>query len=40
VIALRVPGKVTYDPVKMKVTSHPEANKWLKPSVRKGWQLS
>jgi predicted dehydrogenase len=40
VIALRVEGKVSYDPVKMRITSHPDANKWLKPYVRKGWSLS
>jgi predicted dehydrogenase len=40
VIALRVEGKVEYDPVRMRITSHPEANAWLKPSVRKGWSLT
>jgi hypothetical protein len=40
VIALRVEGKVEYDTAKMKITSHPEANKYLKPALRKGWSLT
>jgi hypothetical protein len=39
VIALRVEGKLEYDPVKMRITSHPEANRFLAPTVRKGWSI-
>jgi hypothetical protein len=37
VIALRVEGKLEYDPVKMRFTNNNEANKYLKPYIRKGW---
>jgi predicted dehydrogenase len=37
VIALRVEGKLEYDPAKMRFTNNEEANKYLKPTVRKGW---
>jgi len=40
VIALRVEGKIEYDPVKMKITNNADANKYLKPIHRKGWQFS
>jgi Oxidoreductase family, NAD-binding Rossmann fold len=40
VIALRVEGKVEYDPVKMKITNNAEANKYLRPTFRKGWTLT
>jgi predicted dehydrogenase len=40
VIALRVEGKVEYDPVKMKITNNAEANKYLRPTFRKGWSLT
>jgi predicted dehydrogenase len=39
VIALRVEGKIEYDPVKMRITNNAEANKYLKPTFRKGWSL-
>lgn len=39
VIALRYDGKVEYDPEKMRITSHPDANKLLRPAVRKGWEF-
>lgn len=38
VIALRCPGKLEWDPVKMKVTNNAEANKYLRPVIRKGWE--
>lgn len=38
-IALRFPGKIEYDPAKMRITSHPEANKLLKPTFRRGWDF-
>ncbi|HEY6991189.1 MAG TPA: Gfo/Idh/MocA family oxidoreductase [Bryobacteraceae bacterium] len=40
VIALRVEGKVEYDAAKMRITNNPEANKYLKPTFRKGWSLT
>ena len=40
VIALRVEGKLEYDPVKMRFTNNSEANKYLKPTFRKGWTLT
>jgi len=40
VIALRVEGKVEWDPVKMKVTNNADANKYVKPAMRKGWSLT
>jgi predicted dehydrogenase len=40
VIALRVDGKVEYDSAKMKITSHADANKYIKPVVRKGWSMT
>ena len=40
VIALRVEGKIEYDPVKMRITNNAEANKYLKPTFRKGWSFA
>ena len=40
VIALRVEGKIEYDPVKMRITNNAEANKYLRPTFRKGWSLT
>jgi hypothetical protein len=40
VIALRVEGKLEYDPAKMKITNNVEANKYLVPTVRKGWSIA
>jgi hypothetical protein len=40
VIALRVEGKIEYDPAKMKITNNTEANKYLRPTFRKGWPLT
>jgi hypothetical protein len=37
VIALRVEGKLEYDAAKMRFTNNSEANKYLKPSFRKGF---
>ncbi len=39
VIALRHEGKLEYDPVKMRITNNSEANKLLKPTIRKGWDF-
>ena len=40
VIALRVEGKLEWDAAKMKFSNNSEANKYLKPTFRKGWTLS
>jgi hypothetical protein len=40
VIALRVEGKIEYDPVKMRITNNADANKYLKPYIRKGWSFA
>ncbi len=40
VIALRVAGKVEWDPVKMRITNNAEADKYLKPTFRKGWSFT
>ncbi|HTS61844.1 MAG TPA: Gfo/Idh/MocA family oxidoreductase [Candidatus Acidoferrales bacterium] len=40
VIALRVEGKIEYDPTKMRITNNAEANKYIRPFVRKGWSLT
>jgi hypothetical protein len=37
VIALRVEGKLEWDPAKMRITNNATANQYLKPYVRKGW---
>jgi len=39
VIALRHEGKLEYDPDKMRITNNAEANKLLKPILRKGWDF-
>ena len=40
VIALRFDGKLEWDSAKMKFTNNAEANKYLKPTFRKGWSLT
>jgi hypothetical protein len=40
VIALRVEGKLEWDAAKMRFTNNAEANRYLKPSFRKGWSLT
>jgi len=40
VIALRVEGKLEWDSAKMKFTNNADANKYLKPTFRKGWSLT
>jgi hypothetical protein len=39
VIALRVEGKIEYDAAKMRITNNADANKYLRPTFRKGWAL-
>jgi hypothetical protein len=38
-IAVRVPGKLMWDGGKMRFSNSEEANKYLQPYVRKGWEL-
>jgi predicted dehydrogenase len=38
-IALRFEGKLEWDSAKMEFTNNPEANKYLMPEIRKGWDL-
>jgi hypothetical protein len=40
VIALRVEGKIEWDSAKMRITNNAQANKYLKPTFRKGWSLA
>jgi hypothetical protein len=37
--ATRVEGKLLWDPKKMEFTNNKEANKYVKPVFRKGWEL-
>ena len=38
-VALRVPGKLMWDAKNMRFTNNEEANKYLKPFIRKGWEM-
>ena len=38
-IAARVPGKLLWDPKKMEFTNNREANKYVRPVFRKGWEF-
>ncbi|HEY3443869.1 MAG TPA: Gfo/Idh/MocA family oxidoreductase [Paludibaculum sp.] len=38
-VALHVPGKLLWDSKKMRFTNSEEANKYLKPFTRKGWEM-
>jgi hypothetical protein len=40
VIALRVDGKLEWDAAKGRFTNNADANKYLKPTYRKGWNLT
>jgi predicted dehydrogenase len=39
VIALRFEGKLEWDSAKMRITNNSEANKMIRPVVRKGWSI-
>ena len=39
VIAFRVPGKLDWDTKNLRFTNSAEANKYVKPNFRKGWEL-
>ena len=38
-VAARVEGKLLWDPKKMEFTNNRDANKFVKPNFRKGWEL-
>ena len=38
-IALQVPGKLLWDSKNMRFTNSAEANKYIKPYMRKGWEV-
>ena len=38
-VALRTPGKLSWDAKNMRFTNSDEANKLVKPYIRKGWEL-
>jgi hypothetical protein len=38
-VAARVEGKLLWDPKKMEFTNNKDANKYVKPVFRKGWEL-
>jgi hypothetical protein len=38
-IALHVPGRLEWDAKNLRFTNNPEANKFVKPVFRKGWEL-
>ena len=40
VIALRVEGKIEWDAAKMRVSNNADANKYVKPFMRKGWSFA
>jgi hypothetical protein len=40
VLALRFEGKLEWDSEKMHITNNAEANKYIKPKFRKGWNLT
>ncbi len=35
----RCEGKLLWDPVKREFSNNKDANRWIKPAFRKGWQL-
>ncbi len=38
-VALHVPGKLLWDAKAMRFTNSEQANKFLKPFTRKGWEM-
>jgi hypothetical protein len=38
-VAVHYEGKLTYDANKGIITNNHDANKWVKPTFRKGWEL-
>ncbi|MFB3777903.1 MAG: Gfo/Idh/MocA family protein [Bryobacteraceae bacterium] len=40
VVALRHEGKLEYDPERMRITNNHDANRLLRPTIRKGWKFA
>jgi hypothetical protein len=40
VLALRFEGKLEWDSEKMRITNNAEANKYIRPTFRKGWSIT
>ena len=40
VISLRVERKLEWDSARMRFTNNAEANRYVRPEVRKGWSLT
>jgi hypothetical protein len=38
-VAVHYEGKLTYDATKGVITNNDDANKWVKPTFRNGWEL-
>jgi hypothetical protein len=38
-VALRVPGKLSWDARNMRFTNNDAANKYIRPYIRKGWEM-
>jgi hypothetical protein len=38
-VAVHYEGKLAYDATKGIITNNNDANKWVKPTFRKGWEL-
>ena len=38
-IAFRVPGKLQWDSKALRFTNNAEANKYVRPTARKGWEM-
>jgi hypothetical protein len=39
-VAVHYEGKLLYDASKGEVTNNEDANKWVKPTYRKGWEIN
>ncbi len=40
VIAVRIEGRLEWDSANMRFTNNPEANRYVRPKIRKGWSLT
>ncbi len=40
VVSLRTEGKIEWDAAKMRISNNADANKYVKPFVKKGWQMT
>ena len=39
-VAVHHDGKLLWDAMKGEITNVPEANRWVKPTFRKGWEIA